>query len=69
MKSMRILVTGASGQLGGMLVDRFSRAGYEVVGMFLSNAKPGLVHLDITDCGLSHFFGIESLSALGERQL
>lgn len=48
---MRILVTGAGGQLGYDIMKELSRRGHEVIGTEVSAQKASLVQMDITDRG------------------
>lgn len=47
--SMRVLIIGASGYLGGAVLRRARAAGHEVVGTAWSSARAGLSRLDIRD--------------------
>lgn len=46
---MTILMTGATGFLGGIVTDHLKESGYEVVGTGLSRASREIQKLDITD--------------------
>ena len=46
---MRILVTGAGGQLGYDIMRELSRRGHEVIGTEVSAKDASLVRMDITD--------------------
>ena len=48
MPSSVALVTGAAGQIGARLVERFTEAGYDVVGLDLTEGQ-GVLGCDITD--------------------
>ncbi len=43
------LVVGASGQVGGALLTALERSGFKAAGTFHSQAKPGLIPLDLAD--------------------
>ena len=47
--SKRILVLGASGFIGGYLVDRLKSIGHDVVGTYCMIPRSGMVHLDLLD--------------------
>jgi dTDP-4-dehydrorhamnose reductase len=49
MKTKTALVIGASGLVGSHLVQELRDRGWSVTGTYNSNARPGLVHLDVTD--------------------
>ena len=44
-----VLVIGGSGQIGQQLVRLMFQTGQEVVGTYLRNERPGLVHLEASD--------------------
>lgn len=46
---MKVLVVGASGQIGGHLVRRLRAGGHEVTGTYQTQEEPGLVPLDLDD--------------------
>jgi dTDP-4-dehydrorhamnose reductase len=46
---MRALVIGASGQVGGALLDAFRTRGHEAVGTYARHPVDALVSLDVTD--------------------
>lgn len=48
MPSSVVLITGAAGQIGARLVERFTEAGYAVVGLDLTEGD-GILGCDITD--------------------
>ena len=48
---MTALVIGASGLVGGALLDALNVAGSEAVGTYARHARPGLVPLDVRDAG------------------
>jgi dTDP-4-dehydrorhamnose reductase len=47
--SMRALVIGASGQVGGALLEALRARGHEAVGTYAHNPAEGLAPLDVTD--------------------
>lgn len=46
---MRALVIGASGQIGGHLLEQLHAAGHLALGTYASSEAPGLVKLDLAD--------------------
>jgi dTDP-4-dehydrorhamnose reductase len=48
-KPRRVLVIGASGQVGKACLESFARAGWDTVGTYMSKPKAGLVALDLCD--------------------
>jgi CDP-6-deoxy-D-xylo-4-hexulose-3-dehydrase len=45
----RVLVIGATGQVGGALMIALERSGFDPVGTYKSQARPGLLPLDVAD--------------------
>jgi dTDP-4-dehydrorhamnose reductase len=48
-KQRRVLVIGASGQVGNACLRSFSQAGWDTVGTYMTRPKDGLIALDLCD--------------------
>lgn len=51
--SLRAVVVGGSGQIGGWLLRTLAQRGHQAVGTYATVAYPGLVHLDAADLDAS----------------
>ena len=59
---MKVLITGASGFLGGHLVEAFRREGYEVRAMVRRTSKTGLLDSSGAETVVGDLFDPESLA-------
>ncbi|HMS08178.1 MAG TPA: NAD-dependent epimerase/dehydratase family protein [Pyrinomonadaceae bacterium] len=64
---MRVLVTGATGFIGGRIFEDLSAAGIGIVGTCRNASQPGpnIAQLDVSDCGaVDQFFSREKFDAV-----
>tara|TARA_Y100000310_G_scaffold151436_1_gene151034 strand:+ start:180 stop:1058 length:879 start_codon:yes stop_codon:yes gene_type:complete len=52
-KNNILLILGASGYIGNYLFNQFRKEGFDVVGTYFKNKKPGLIHFDLENANLN----------------
>jgi len=52
-KNNILLILGASGYIGNHLFNQFRKEGFDVVGTYFKNKKPGIIHFDLENANLN----------------